>query len=49
MSEPKVLSDSAIVLRGGRNRPEDIRRGIGQQFQIQIASLLAHPELEVPG
>jgi hypothetical protein len=29
MSEPKVLSDSAIVLRGGRNRPEDIRRGIG--------------------
>jgi hypothetical protein len=29
MVEPKVLSDSAIVLRGGRNRPEDIRRGIG--------------------
>jgi hypothetical protein len=29
MSEPEVLSDSAIVLRGGRNRPEDIRRGIG--------------------
>jgi hypothetical protein len=29
MAEPKVLSDSAIVLRGGRNRPEDIRRGIG--------------------
>jgi hypothetical protein len=29
MVEPQVLSDSAIVLRGGRNRPEDIRRGIG--------------------
>ncbi len=23
MAEPEVLSDSAIVLRGGRNRPED--------------------------
>jgi hypothetical protein len=29
MAESEVLSDSAIVLRGGRNRPEDIRRGIG--------------------
>jgi hypothetical protein len=29
MAEPKALSNSAIVLRGGRNRPEDIRRGIG--------------------
>jgi hypothetical protein len=29
MAEPKVLSDSAIVLRGGRNRSEEIRRGIG--------------------
>jgi hypothetical protein len=29
MSEPKVLSNSAIVLRGGRNHPEDMRRGIG--------------------
>jgi hypothetical protein len=27
MSE--MLSDEAIVIRGGRNRPEDIRRGIG--------------------
>ena len=25
----EALSDSAIVLRGGRNRPEDIRRAIG--------------------
>ncbi|MCU0549973.1 MAG: hypothetical protein MUC48_11550 [Leptolyngbya sp. Prado105] len=23
------ISDEAIVVRGGRNRPEDIRRGIG--------------------
>jgi hypothetical protein len=29
MAELEVLSDNAIVLRGGRNRPEDIRRGIG--------------------
>lgn len=29
MGESKVLSDSAIVVRGGGNRPEDIRRGIG--------------------
>jgi hypothetical protein len=29
MAEPEALSDSAIVLRGGRNRSEDIRRGIG--------------------
>jgi hypothetical protein len=29
MAEPEALSDSAIILRGGRNRPEDIRRGIG--------------------
>ncbi len=29
MAEPKILLDGAIVLRGGRNRPEDIRRGIG--------------------
>ena len=29
MAESEVLSDNAIVLRGGRNRPEDIRRGIG--------------------
>ncbi len=29
MAESKILSDSAIVVRGGGNRPEDIRRGIG--------------------
>jgi hypothetical protein len=29
MSELESLPDEAIVLRGGRNRPEDIRRGIG--------------------
>jgi hypothetical protein len=29
MSELESLLDEAIVLRGGRNRPEDIRRGIG--------------------
>jgi hypothetical protein len=29
MTEPKAFSNSAIVLRGGRNRPENIRHGIG--------------------
>lgn len=29
MAELEELSDSAIVVRGGRNRPEDIRRGMG--------------------
>jgi hypothetical protein len=29
MSESEVLPDIAIVVRGGRNRPEDIRRGVG--------------------
>ena len=24
-----MISDEALVIRGGRNRPEDIRRGIG--------------------
>jgi hypothetical protein len=25
----KIIPDEAIVVRGGQNRPEDIRRGIG--------------------
>lgn len=29
MAEPEALSDIAIVLRGGRNRPGDVYRGIG--------------------
>jgi hypothetical protein len=29
MSELELLPNDAIVVRGGRNRPEDIRRGIG--------------------
>jgi hypothetical protein len=29
MAELESLPDEAIVVRGGRNRPEDIRRGIG--------------------
>lgn len=31
MAGPQALLDSAIVLRGSRNRPEDIRRGIVTQ------------------
>jgi hypothetical protein len=29
MAEAEPLPDEAIVVRGGQNRPEDIRRGIG--------------------
>lgn len=47
----EIISDDALVVRGGRNRPEDIRRGTGTHpdgvtgVSVECAVVLAIEEL----